>query len=111
MAHFGKLVAVLKVNSNVASFKFAKKKKKKSETELTASVLNKGPKHTRDEKNAFNWTKQEKTCTFSRKSSFSSYIQHKKRKKQTMNSTDLLSVGCGMLSEGRGHETRLALAS
>ena len=28
----------------------------------------------------FNWTKQDKTCTFSRKSSFSSYVQHKNRK-------------------------------
>ena len=25
----------------------------------------------------FNWTKQDKTCTFLRKSSFSSYVQHK----------------------------------
>ena len=28
----------------------------------------------------FNWTKQDKTCKFSRKSSFSSYVQHKNRK-------------------------------
>ena len=28
----------------------------------------------------FNWTKQDKTCKFSSKSSFSSYIQHKNRK-------------------------------
>ena len=34
-------------------------------------------------KNAFNWTKQDKTCKFSRKSSFSSYVQHKNRRRQT----------------------------
>ena len=32
----------------------------------------------------FNWTKQDKTCKFSRKSSFSSYVQHKNRKKQKL---------------------------
>ena len=42
---------------------------KKSETELAASVLKKkNPKHTRDKKNAFEWTKQDKTCKISRKS-------------------------------------------
>ena len=30
----------------------------------------------------FNWTKQDKTCKFSRKSSFSSYVQHKNRRKK-----------------------------
>ena len=37
----------------------------------------------------FNWTKQDKTCKFSRKSSFSSSIQHKNRK--TNNSTYFVS--------------------
>ena len=35
------------------------------------------------ERTLFNWTKQGKTCRFSRKSSFSSYVQHKKRKIDT----------------------------
>ena len=30
----------------------------------------------------FNWTKQDKTCKFSREWSFSNYVQHKNRKKQ-----------------------------
>ena len=54
-----------------------------NKTELTASVLKKDPKHTRDLlKNTplLNRRKQDKTCTFSRKSSFSSYVNHKDRK-------------------------------
>ena len=51
----------------------------------------------------FDWTKQDKTCTFSRKSSFSSYVQHKNWK-QTINSTNLVSVGCGRLAEEKGNE-------
>ena len=52
----------------------------------------------------FNWTKQDKTCKFSRKSSFSSYVQHKNRRKKN-SSTYLVSVGCGRLVEGNGQET------
>ena len=40
----------------------------------------------------FDWMKQDKMCTFLRKSSFSSYVQHKNRK--TNNSTYLVSVRC-----------------
>ena len=47
--------------------------------------------------------KQDETCTFSMKSSFSSYIQHKKEK--TNKSTYPVSVGCGRLAEGKEHET------
>ena len=32
----------------------------------------------------FNWMKQDKTCKFSRKSSFSSYVQHKKQKNRQL---------------------------
>ena len=32
----------------------------------------------------FNWQKQDKTCRFSRKSSFSSYVQHKNRKNKQL---------------------------
>ena len=47
--------------------------KKRSETELAASVLKKRSKtHKRLKRTLFNWTKQDKTCKFSRKSSFSS---------------------------------------
>ena len=51
----------------------------------------------------FNWTKQDKTGKFSRKSSFSSYVQQKNIK--TNNSTSFLSVGYWRLAEGKGHET------
>ena len=40
-------------------------------------------------------------CTFSKKSSFSSYVQYIKNRK-TNNSTYLVSVGCGRLAEGKG---------
>ena len=49
----------------------------------------------------FDWTKQDKTCTFLKKSSFSSYVQYIKNRK-TNNSTYLVSVGCGRLAEGKG---------
>ena len=48
-------------------------------------------------------TKQDKTCKFSRTSSFSSYVQQQNRK-QTINSTYFVSVGCGRLAEGKGLE-------
>ena len=78
-----------------------------SETELTASVLKKKNRNTQEVKRTlFNWTKQDKTCKFSRKSSFSSYVQHKNRQKKK-SSIYLVSVGCGRLAEGKGHETDL----
>ena len=50
------------------------REEEKSETELTASVLKKRKKKTKDtegiKRTLFNWTKQGKTCKFSRKSSF-----------------------------------------
>ena len=68
----------------------------------------------------FDWTKQGNMCKFSRKSSFSSYVQHKQTtranfrgssrfqvtytintEKQTMNSTDLVS-DARRLAEGKG---------
>ena len=58
---------------------------------------------TKQRKHLFNWIKQDKTCTFSRKSSCSSFVQHKNRK--TNNSNYLVSVGCGRLAEGKGHDT------
>ena len=61
-------------------------------------VLKKKIQNTQEIKRTlFNWTKQDKTCTFSRKSSFSSYIQHKKP--TTINSAYLVSVRC--LQAGR----------
>ena len=45
----------------------------------------------------FNWTKQDKTCKFLRKSSFSSYVQHKNRKRNS--STYFVSAECGRLAE------------
>ena len=54
--------------------------KKKSETELTASVVKKRSKTHKKLKMHFNWTKQDKTCKFSRKSSFSGYVQHKNKR-------------------------------
>ena len=59
----------------------------------------------------FNWMKQDKMCKFLRKSSFSSYLQQGSPLFQAMyniktnNSTYLVSVGCGRLAEGKGHET------
>ena len=50
--------------------------KKRSETELAASVLKKRSKTHKIKSMFFNWIEQDKTCTFSRKSSFSSYVQH-----------------------------------
>ena len=40
------------------------------------------PKTQEIKRTLFNWTKQGKMCKFSRKSSFSSYIQHKNRRKK-----------------------------
>ena len=55
----------------------------KSETELTTSVLKKKKRktiiHKRLKRTLFDWTKQDKTCEFSRKSSFSSNRQHKNK--------------------------------
>ena len=56
----------------------------------------------------FPWTKQDKTCTFSRKSSSSSYVQQKKTTttdKQTTNSTYLVSVRC---SEAGGRKRKIS---
>ena len=54
--------------------------KKRSETELAASVLKKRSKtHKRLKERFLFWTKREKKCKFSRKSSFSSYVQHKNK--------------------------------
>ena len=66
--------------------------KKKSEAELAASILKKDPITQEIERTFFNWTKLDKMCKVTRKSSFSSYAQHKNRK--TNNSTYLVSVRC-----------------
>ena len=74
--------------------------KKKSETESTARVLKKrDPKHIRGWRKRFsNWTKQDKTCEFSRKSSFSKLrTKHgqKKKKKQLIHLAFVrLMLGC-----------------
>ena len=47
--------------------------------------------HKRLKRMLFNWTKQDKTCNFSRESSFSSYVQHKKAKSFNF---FLLFLGC-----------------
>ena len=46
-------------------------------------------------------TKQDNTCKFSRRSSFSSTYK-KQQKSPPINSTYLVSVGCGRLVEGKG---------
>ena len=54
----------------------------KSETELNTSVLKMKRKtiiHKRLKRTLFDWTKQDKTCEFSRKSSFPSNRQHKNK--------------------------------
>ena len=60
--------------------------KKKNETGLTASILReKKIQNTQEIKRTlFDWTKKDNTCTFLKKSSFSSYVQNKqtKQKKQ-----------------------------
>ena len=50
-------------------------------------------------KTLFNWMKQDKTCKSSRKSSFSSYVQHKHRK--TNNEFNLSSVSWMWEAGGR----------
>ena len=46
-----------------------------------ATVAQRSTTRKRSKRTLFNWKKkQDKTCKFSRKSSFSSYVQHKKRK-------------------------------
>ena len=59
----------------------------------------------------FNWTKQDKTCEFSRKSSFSSYVQ--KKKKTQKNQQLIQLILCQLDSEGWRKEksTRLVLFS
>ena len=66
--------------------------KKQNKTELTVRVLKKDPNTQEIKRTLINWTKQDKTCQFSRKSSFSSYVEHKNRK--TKNSIYLVSVRC-----------------
>ena len=55
----------------------------------------------------FNWTKQDKTCQFSRKSSFSKATYSIKTEKQTISSLSLCQFDVGRLAEGRGHETNI----
>ena len=61
---------------------------KKSETELTASVLKKTQNTQETKRTLFNWLKQDKPCKFSRKSSFSSYVQKKTIKKNQNKQTN-----------------------
>ena len=67
-----------------------------------ASVL-KDPEHKRFFLNDFfQQTKQEKTCTFSRKSSFSSYVQHKNRKNKRLIQFILCRLDVGGLRKEKG---------
>ena len=61
--------------------------------------------HKKVKRTPLNWTKRDKTCTFSRKSSFSIYVQHKKTEKQTINWLSLRQLDAGRLAEAKGHET------
>ena len=85
---------VLKANSSwnqPLSKKFGSKKKKKIWNRVDCQCSEIKSQNTQEIKRTlFNWTKQEKTCKFLRKSSFSSYVQYKNRK--TNNSTYLVSV-------------------
>ena len=70
------------------------KKKKKIWTRIDCQCSEKKIQNTQEIKRMlFNWTKHDNTSKFSRKSSFSCYIQHKNIK--TINSTYHVSVGCG----------------
>ena len=74
-----------KVLTGYKAFNYTQTEKKINlETELTASVLKKGPKHKRLYRTLFNWIKQDKTCKISRKSSFSSYVRHKNKKNKQL---------------------------
>ena len=53
------------------------------------------------------WTKQDKTCTFSRKSSFSSYVQQQKQKNKQLIQLILCQLDARRLAEGKGHETHV----
>ena len=53
----------------------------------------------------FNRTKQDKMCNFRRSPLFQATYYIKTEKTTTVNSTYLVSVGCGRLAEGKGHET------
>ena len=53
----------------------------------------------------FDRMKQDKTCKFSRNSSFSSYVQHKHRKNKQLIQLILCQLDVRRLAEGKGHET------
>ena len=55
----------------------------------------------------FNWTKQDKTCKFSRKCSFPSYVQHKNRKKTQLIQLILCQLDVGGWRKEKG--TRLTI--
>ena len=79
------------------------KKKKKNLKQLIASVLKKKRSKTnkRLKKTLFNWTKKDKACKFSKKSSFSSYIQHKNKQ---LIQLILSQLDAQRLVEGKGHD-------
>ena len=74
--------------------KLAHSLKKKSETELTASVLKKIENTQEIKRTRFNWTKQDKTRKFSRKSSFSSYEQQQQKTQQQKNKRLIQLILC-----------------
>ena len=78
---------------------------KKSETELTASVLEKRSKTRKRLKERFlTGRNRTKRANFLGTPLFKA-TYNIKTEKQTINSTYLVSVGCGRLAEGKGHET------
>ena len=75
----------------------------KHETELTVSVLKKIQNTQEIKTTLFNYTKQDKSCKFSRNSSFSSYVQQYNRK--PLNQLVLCQFDARRLAGGKGHET------
>ena len=59
--------------------------------------------HKRLKRTLFNWTKQDKTCEFSRKSFLSKLRTTLKKKRKTINSLSLCQFDAGMLAGGKGH--------
>ena len=89
---------------------YFEKKKKMKQSWLPAFWKERSKTHEILKITLFNWTKQDKTCKFSRKSSFSSYVQHKNRRKQqqqkTINWLNLCQLDVRRLAERKGRETR-----
>ena len=84
------------------------KKKKKSETEFTASVLKKRSEIHRRLKERFLIRRNKTKRANFRGSPLSQATYNNKTEEQTLNSIYIVSVGRGRLADGKGHETQEA---